>query len=184
VSSAVSTRAKRQFRKLLPTEDAPSTPCNILVTELCEAGTLRECIDQGKLLLKKASSGEAPAVDMAAAVELLLDVASALAYLHSMRVVHGDVKSANIFLKHDSTRACGLTAKLGDFSSCRILDEEGHALGLMAALAGPCEDAPAGVTLARCYSVSELIIPADDVYAFGEFDVGAAESLRVKTTGI
>ena len=43
------------------------------------------------------------------------DVASALAYLHARRVVHLDLKSANILLSR-----CG-TAKVADIGMARVL---------------------------------------------------------------
>jgi hypothetical protein len=56
----------------------------------CDKGTLRSAIKQG--MLHQALPNGAVGVRLAPAVELLLDVAYALQYLHSMQLVHGDVK--------------------------------------------------------------------------------------------
>jgi serine/threonine protein kinase len=41
-----------------------------------------------------------------------MDVAAALAYLHSKRVVHLDVKSSNILLKHPGSLAIGSSGRM------------------------------------------------------------------------
>jgi serine/threonine protein kinase len=51
-------------------------------------------------------------VDLASAIEVLLDVAYAMQYLHSLGLVHGDVKMENILLKSDHSRRLGVTPKV------------------------------------------------------------------------
>ncbi|KIY97013.1 hypothetical protein MNEG_10947, partial [Monoraphidium neglectum] len=81
--------AAGRFRRLAPGERVPaSCLVNILVMELCDRGSLRDALDRGALRC----GGPAAPVDPAAAGQVLLDVASALKYLHCMRLVHGDIR--------------------------------------------------------------------------------------------
>ena len=51
----------------------------------------------------------------------LLDVASGMTYLHSMGILHGDLKSANVLLKSTATDLRGFQCKIADFgcAKCR-----------------------------------------------------------------
>lgn len=54
----------------------------------------------------------------------LLDTASGLDYLHSIGVVHGDLKTANVLLKGSTRDARGVTCKITDFGLSKVLDNE------------------------------------------------------------
>lgn len=83
-----------------------------IVTEYVRGASLRDTL---------ATSGALP-IDRV--VRVLRDVASALAYTHARRVVHGDVKPANILIESDTKRAlladfgiaceCGARVDVGD----------------------------------------------------------------------
>jgi serine/threonine protein kinase len=51
----------------------------------------------------------------------LLDNASGLDYLHSLGVVHGDLKSANVLLKGSARDSRGFSCKISDFWLGRVL---------------------------------------------------------------
>ena len=61
-------------------------------------------------------------------LQIAMDVARALAYLHSKRIVHLDVKSANVLLSRDGT------AKLGDVGMARIMAND-YVTGVVGTLA-------------------------------------------------
>jgi serine/threonine protein kinase len=52
----------------------------------------------------------------------LLDTASGLDYLHSIGVVHGDLKAANVLLKGSARDSKGCSCKITDFGLSRVLD--------------------------------------------------------------
>ena len=79
-------------------------------------------------------------------LRVLLDVAAGLDYLHSIGVVHGDLKAANVLLKGSARDARGVTCKITDFGLSRVLDMDathvstgtyGEQRGRAAAGAGP-----------------------------------------------
>ncbi|KAG8921414.1 hypothetical protein FRC02_000248 [Tulasnella sp. 418] len=86
------------------------------------------------------------------------DIANGLAYLHSIPMVHGDLKATNVFVTE------GCRASLGDFGMSRILDEALHVHGLTTS------QAYTGGTVR--YMAPELVIEnpkssASDIWAFG-----------------
>jgi serine/threonine protein kinase len=54
---------------------------------------------------------------------VLLDIARALEHLHSLNIMHCDVKSSNIFLQH-SSGGKGFVCKLADFGLAKLIGED------------------------------------------------------------
>ena len=81
-----------RYRRLAPEEDAAGgvETCNILVMEYCDQASLDEAV-RAMALHAQLPSG-AVGVDYVGVVEVLLDVAYAVQYLHSMHLMHGDIK--------------------------------------------------------------------------------------------
>ena len=99
--------------------------------------------------------------DLAIIYACLRDIASGLAYLHSVGVVHGDVKPPNVLLKSlgDDPAGRGWVCKLADFGLSRVLDAKAtHAstlnFGTLAFMP------PELIREGRCS-------PAADVYSLG-----------------
>lgn len=75
-----------------------------LVMAYCAGGTLRDRLRAGP-------------VDLAAAVRITIDLAEGLASAHDRRIVHGDLKPANVGFTHDGVTKIldfGLAVRLGD----------------------------------------------------------------------
>jgi serine/threonine protein kinase len=87
--------------------DSPGAESQLcLVTEFMEGGSLQAAIQHNRVSWWR--NGK----------RIALDIARALAYLHSKRLVHLDVKSSNVLLSRDGT------AKLGDLGMARLLADQ------------------------------------------------------------
>ncbi|KIY95882.1 Mitogen-activated protein kinase kinase kinase 11 [Monoraphidium neglectum] len=151
---------RSRYRKLQPDEEPGEevTPCNILVMEYCDQGTLRDVVKGGAFRAPPVD-GRA-AMDLAPVLEILLDVAYAMQYLHSLQLVHGDIKLENVLMKTDSSRRIKMTPKLGDFGLAKILNEARHTLNLSGA--GTITHlAP------EMFEAGSKVTTAVDSYAFG-----------------
>lgn len=149
-----------RYRKLLPEEcllddiDA----CNVLVMEYCDRGALRDAVLHGALHVRLPCG--AVGVDLAAALEVLLQVACAVQHLHGMQLVHGDLKPENILLKSDASCRLGATVKLINFGMSKILNEADHAVNLR--VSGTVTHlAP------EMFTAGSKVTKAVDSYAFG-----------------
>mmetsp|Transcript_18775 Transcript_18775/g.28131 ORF Transcript_18775/g.28131 Transcript_18775/m.28131 type:complete len:775 (+) Transcript_18775:109-2433(+) len=79
-----------------------------LAFEFCRGGSLRRLLD-GPMPLPKSTR-----------IQLALDCAEGMAFLHKCRIVHRDLKSSNILIQEDPHDG-GLIAKIADFGLSRIL---------------------------------------------------------------
>lgn len=181
--------ASLRFRRLLPNDFAPAAAeeCSVLILELCSLGTLGAALDGGALgpvLFAAGFSGHL--------VEVLLDIAVALAFLHSAGLVHGDVQAENVYLKQDHTRKLGVQAKLGGFSRAKVLDRYSRELDLRAVVErGPCTAGSFSTDGGSCRSFGGAgggvaLLVADEVFAFGALlleVLHACEAQAVCSTG-
>ncbi|GBF90788.1 hypothetical protein Rsub_03089 [Raphidocelis subcapitata] len=111
-----------RFRHLLPGEESEAPVYNIICMEYADGGTLKDAIARGAFH-RRLPSG-AVGVDLAAVLEVLIDLAHSLDYLHSSNLLHGDVKLDNVLLKSEAGRRMGFVCKLADFGLCRILSDD------------------------------------------------------------
>ncbi|KAJ8081999.1 hypothetical protein PM082_007845 [Marasmius tenuissimus] len=86
---------------------------------------------------------------------LVYDIASGLAHLHFMKIVHSDLKGVNILIT-DSLRAC-----IGDFGLSRIADTQGLSMTTTSRPRGT------GRWLAPELLFGSLATKQSDIYAFG-----------------
>eukprot|EP00884_Botryococcus_braunii_P016058 jgi/Botrbrau1/3135/Bobra.0070s0107.2 len=143
----------------------------ILVTEFMENGDLFRCLQNDKMgrfswYRRMGPNGKAaPMTGMAR--RIALDIARGLHFLHSRKIVHFDLKSANILLARD------WTAKLADVGLSKILKNE--YLSTLRAVGTFCWSAPEILLGKPC---TEKV----DIYSYGvvlwELSVGEAPSGR------
>jgi serine/threonine protein kinase len=84
--------AAQRYPASLPLADALRTDFNPQpqTSQYCDQGTLRDVVKGGAFRAPPVD-GRA-AMDLAPVLEILLDVAYAMQYLHSLQLVHGDIK--------------------------------------------------------------------------------------------
>eukprot|EP00201_Polytomella_parva_P010422 CAMPEP_0175058822 /NCGR_PEP_ID=MMETSP0052_2-20121109/12069_1 /TAXON_ID=51329 ORGANISM="Polytomella parva, Strain SAG 63-3" /NCGR_SAMPLE_ID=MMETSP0052_2 /ASSEMBLY_ACC=CAM_ASM_000194 /LENGTH=934 /DNA_ID=CAMNT_0016324261 /DNA_START=67 /DNA_END=2867 /DNA_ORIENTATION=- len=110
-----------RFRRLQPDEDSSLATCSILVMEYCDRASLRHAMKKGAF--HKRLSSTSVAVDLCAIVQVLIEVAQAIQHLHSLKLIHCDIKPENVLLKSDGTKSIGFVTKLSDFGLAKLLRE-------------------------------------------------------------
>eukprot|EP00198_Chlamydomonas_reinhardtii_P005712 XP_001695048.1 predicted protein [Chlamydomonas reinhardtii] len=79
-----------------------------IVQEYCDGGPLRKVVQSRYL---QTDTGP----NMRVICEVALELAQALAHLHSKNVIHGDLNPNNVLLKRDSSSPIGFRVKMADF---------------------------------------------------------------------
>jgi eukaryotic-like serine/threonine-protein kinase len=128
------------------------------VTTLDDSATtvlVMQFID-GVTLASRISTGPVSSDEVAA---IGADIASALALVHGGKVMHRDVKPANILLPGDATASNGQTAVLADFGIARLVDDAGiTGTGLIVGTAS---------YLSPEQAQGSVLTPATDIYSLG-----------------
>ncbi|GFR50506.1 hypothetical protein Agub_g12772, partial [Astrephomene gubernaculifera] len=139
----------------------------VLCLEYCDAGTLLAAARAGAFRLACATSASNGAIwpALGPLYTSLLEVALALRHLHSRRLVHCDVKAANVLLKSSARDPRGWSCKLSDFGCVRLLNEAGPEGRLGFRVAHPL--GTVGYMAPECFVKGALLGPEVDIYAFG-----------------
>ncbi|GLI68345.1 hypothetical protein VaNZ11_012747 [Volvox africanus] len=144
----------------------------VICLEYCDAGTLLTAARAGAFRLPFALPSNGAAFPALVPVyKSLLEVALALRYLHARKLVHCDLKAANVLLKSSNRDPRGWTCKVSDFGCVRMLTEvDSRPGGEGAGPVGFRTAAPVG-TLAHmapeCFVKNCLLTSSVDIYSFG-----------------
>ncbi|KXZ46441.1 hypothetical protein GPECTOR_43g877 [Gonium pectorale] len=144
-----------------------------LVLEYCDAGSLCDAIVGKKFIERvtpRAAPGAPPSTKSYAAINMryvyltLLEIALALRHMHSLAIVHCDLKPQNVLLKSSPRDPRGFTAKLSDFGLAKMMahDDKGQLVIDEAVASGTITHVAPEVLLGQ-----EPVGAAVDVYAFG-----------------
>ncbi|BDA46412.1 probable mitogen-activated protein kinase kinase kinase 11 [Coccomyxa sp. Obi] len=87
-----------------------------MLLEYADRGNLDRALVQKRLVLDDGC------LDLDAVCRCLIDIAAGMDYLHSLGVLHGDLKGANVLLKSTNDDPRGYTCKLADFGLSRVLE--------------------------------------------------------------
>ncbi|KAK9843847.1 hypothetical protein WJX84_006057 [Apatococcus fuscideae] len=127
-----------------------------LVLEFCDRGCLQEAIDRGMFCNSEDQFGRArPHLPYIRATGR--EIASAMSYLHSLDILHGDLSGGNILLASSDIDDRRFTAKVADFGLSRILSAESISTGTYGTVT---HMPPELLTTGK-------LSKAADVYAFG-----------------
>ncbi|KAG2447914.1 hypothetical protein HYH02_007368 [Chlamydomonas schloesseri] len=162
----------------LPGQSLPAGACSTiaLVMEYCDAGSLDTAIVDRKFCKQlQAPPTVAPdgtaratkqmwAISMRSVYATLLEVALALRHMHSLHLVHCDLKPQNVLLKSNPRDPRGFTAKLSDFGLAKLLahNDEGQMVIEEAVASGTITHVAPEVFLGK-----RSVGAAVDIYAFG-----------------
>ncbi|KAK9824876.1 hypothetical protein WJX74_002458 [Apatococcus lobatus] len=89
-----------------------------LIMDYCDKGSLIEAIDKGWFQIRTSKNVFIP--NMASILLTARELASGMAYVHSLGILHGDLKGPNILLTASSEDARGFTSKISDFGLSRL----------------------------------------------------------------
>ncbi|KAG2495264.1 hypothetical protein HYH03_006537 [Edaphochlamys debaryana] len=92
----------------------------VIVMEYCDAGTLKDTLRRGGFRRGVETNGW-PRLDLAALYTCLLEVALALRHLHSLSLVHCDLKPSNVLLKTQPRDPRGWVCKVGAVGCVRMM---------------------------------------------------------------
>ncbi|GAX73923.1 hypothetical protein CEUSTIGMA_g1373.t1 [Chlamydomonas eustigma] len=129
-----------------------------IIMELCDEGTLLQAIPR-KLFGGCRNTSEERS-KLRSMLKTAREIAAGMQHLHSLGIIHGDLKPGNVLLKKEGSTRNGFVAKVGDFG--------------LAQRCGPGAPVaqPGGVPLGTlCYAAPEalrgILHKSSDVYSFG-----------------
>ncbi|CAL8467290.1 g6827 [Coccomyxa elongata] len=125
-----------------------------IVMEYCDKGTLEQHRKAGWALLQTDYQR-----GLVWVLRCLLEIVFGMEYLHSLSIVHGDLKCANVLCKSSTSDARGFTCKVADFGLSKTVATD----GVSAITSKPGTAVFAAPELLRAGSLAA----ESDVYSFG-----------------
>ncbi|GIL63491.1 hypothetical protein Vafri_17542 [Volvox africanus] len=169
-SGSMPTRPQHE-RKFVNNADEARLTC--ILAEYCDAGSLANALQSRAFphFVCNRMAGMQPGspapfkYDLKGVLMTLLDVALALRHLHSLHLLHRDVKPANLLLKSNPRDPRGFTVKLGDFGFVLRLTETDEAGVRYANVDDPCGTVTHMAP--ECLSRKSKLYAAADIFSFG-----------------
>ena len=125
-----------------------------IVMEFCDRGSLATAVKTRAFFFDQDENKP----NFTAMLLTALDIASAMDYLHSQTVIHGDLKAQNVLLKSSNTDRRGFYCKVGDFGLSRVTLNNTH---IETFTCGTVRYMPPELLK------DGLMTPAVDVYSYG-----------------
>jgi len=126
-----------------------------MIMEYCDKGNLFKAI-QDREFFDGHKGVQQP--DMLKIVLTAQDITSAMAYLHSLDIIHGDLKAQNVLLQTSEQDKRGFTCKVADFGMSRSLHGESY---IQTFTFGTISHMPPELLS------DGILTPATDIYSFG-----------------
>lgn len=135
----------------------PLSRCCVILMEYCAYGTLLAALQMSIFRLPDGST------DVGSVCFILLEIASALAHIHSLGIIHCDLKPQNVLLKADDCDPRGFVTKLADFGLARVVS------GDLPLLHGDSAGTPSHLApeIVKMKGGESIKTPKADVFAFG-----------------
>ncbi|KAL6751941.1 mixed lineage protein kinase [Haematococcus lacustris] len=131
-----------------------------MIMEFCDKGCVQDAVDRGWLRTNPDCMKSEP--HMPAVIATAMEIASAMRYLHSLDIVHGDLTGWNVMLSSSgpgtSVGNRGFVAKVADFGMARAMDVRDR---IMTKTYGTLTHMPPETL------VNGIVSKAMDVYSFG-----------------
>eukprot|EP00892_Ulva_mutabilis_P001046 jgi/Ulvmu1/10942/UM007_0121.1 len=131
--------------------------CCVIVMEYCAYGTLLSALQMD---IFKFADGSP---DVSSVCYVLIEIASALAHIHAIGIIHCDLKPQNVLLKVDDCDPRGFVTKLADFGLARVVS------GDLPLLHGDSAGTPSHLApeIVKTKDGDSIKTPKADIFAFG-----------------